>query len=45
MVTFRMTETEIELFRELMRVEREVSRSDFIRSIVLSNLDQVTIVV
>ena len=42
MVTFRMTETETELLMELMKVSNEGSRSDYIRGIVLSNLDQVT---
>ena len=44
-ISFRMTEVENELLRELMRISKQDSLSDFIRGNMLSNLDQVTSVV
>jgi len=41
-VSFRMTETENELFRELVKANDNKTLSAFIRSNVLSLLDRVT---
>lgn len=44
-LSFRVTELENELLKELMRLSNQDSLSDFIRGNMLSNLDQVTSVV
>ena len=44
-LSFRVTELENELLKELMRLSNQDSLSDFIRGNMLSNLDQVTSVI